>query len=187
MKNFYISDWHYGHRNVIQFDDRPFADVNHMNATLEYRWNLAVSPEDTVYALGDMFWCSQEEAEAVLGRLNGKIVLIKGNHDRVHGGVFAKRFSSIRDYAEINDEGRRVVLCHYPIPTFKNHMRGWFHLYGHVHNSKEDALILDFRRRLEREQQLPCRMYNVGCMMPYMDYTPRTLDEILILNGEADI
>lgn len=24
-----------------------------------------------------------------------------------------------------------------------------------------------------------CEMYNVGAMMPYMDYTPRTLDEII--------
>jgi hypothetical protein len=30
-----------------------------------------------------------------------------------------------------------------------------------------------------RLQDIPMRMYNVGCMMEYMDYTPRTLDEII--------
>lgn len=25
----------------------------------------------------------------------------------------------------------------------------------------------------------PCNMYNVGCMLPHMDYTPRTFEEIL--------
>lgn len=28
----------------------------------------------------------------------------------------------------------------------------------------------------------PCNMFNVGAMLPYMDYTPRTLDEILEAN-----
>jgi hypothetical protein len=30
----------------------------------------------------------------------------------------------------------------------------------------------------------PCRMYNVGAMMPYMDFTPRTLDEIISSEGD---
>lgn len=179
---FYISDWHYGHENAVRFDDRPFSDVRHMNRTLISRWNNVVGPEDAVFSLGDMFWCPMEEAEAVLEQLNGKIYLIKGNHDRIHGGKFRKRFSGVLDYAEISDNGRKIVLCHYPILTFKNHMRGWYHLYGHVHNSKEYDLVKAFQKTLETEQKLPLLMYNVGCMMPYMDYTPRTLDEIIILN-----
>ena len=186
-KIFYISDWHYGHENVIRFDDRPFASLRHMNGTLISRWNDTVGPDDMVYVLGDMFWCQQEEAEGVLEALNGKIFLIKGNHDRIWGGKFRKRLSGVLDYAEISDEGRHVILCHYPILTFKNHMRGWCHLYGHVHNSEEYDMVESFRKTMEKRQKLPLRMYNVGCMMPYMDYTPRTLADILILNGERGI
>ena len=181
-KTYYISDWHYDHDNVVRFDGRPFKSIEHMNWNLINRWNSVVMPEDTVYVLGDMFWCGQEEAEQVLSLLTGKIVMIRGNHDRIHGGGFRKRLSGVYDYLEVSDAGRKVILCHYPIPFFKNHMRGWLHLYGHVHNSKEYEMLEEFRRHVEKEQGLPLQMYNVGCMMPYMDYTPRTLDQILEAN-----
>lgn len=32
---------------------------------------------------------------------------------------------------------------------------------------------------MESLYEKQCEMYNVGAMMPYMDYTPRTLDEII--------
>lgn len=179
-KTFYIADWHYGHANVVAFDNRPFLNVNAMNAALVERWNKVVAPEDTVYVLGDMFWCKEKEAETILAQLNGIKILIKGNHDRVHSSGFKKHFSAIKDYAEIEDEGRHVVLCHYPITCFKNHFYNWIHLYGHVHNSFEWHMTEHQKRLMRDLYDKPCEMYNVGCMMPWMDYTPRTLDEILM-------
>ena len=32
--NYYISDLHIGHENILRFDNRPFADVNEMNNKL---------------------------------------------------------------------------------------------------------------------------------------------------------
>ncbi|MDO5150689.1 MAG: hypothetical protein Q4D76_15070 [Oscillospiraceae bacterium] len=29
-----------------------------------------------------------------------------------------------------------------------------------------------------KKRNIPYESYNVGCMLPYMDYTPRTLEEI---------
>ena len=178
-KKFYISDLHYGHANCIAFDHRPFTSVEDMNYELVKRWNDAVTSDDTVYILGDMFWCKPEVAVPILKSLNGTKILIKGNHDRIGNSEFDKCFATIKDYMEIDDEGRRVVLCHYPIPCFKNHFYGWYHLYGHVHSGFEAHIMEHDKYLMEELYGKQCNMYNIGCMMPWMDYTPRTLDEIL--------
>ena len=179
MAKFYIADWHYGHKNIISFDNRPFATVDEMNAALVERWNKAVKKGDIVYVIGDMFWCSLQEALPVLNSLNGQKFLIKGNHDRCNDGRFVKSFSKVTEYLEVEDNGMKVVLCHYPIPCFKNHFYGWYHLYGHVHSSFEHNMMLHDKYLMEQLYGHSCQMFNAGCMLPYMDYTPRSLNEII--------
>ena len=187
-KKFYIADWHYGHANCIAFDNRPFKDVEEMNKELIKRWNETVDKGDIVYILGDMFWCKMDEAISVLDSLNGQKILVKGNHDRCNDGRFVKKFAKITDYLEIDDEDRKVVLCHYPIPCFKNHYYGWYHLYGHVHSSFEYNMMEHTKYLMKELYTKECEMYNVGAMMSYMDYTPRTLNEILLLaNGYKEV
>lgn len=77
-KQFYISDWHYGHANVIAFDNRPFKSLLEMDEALVDRWNAVVSPGDIVYVLGDMFWCKAQDAIPILSSLKGQKFLIKG-------------------------------------------------------------------------------------------------------------
>ena len=57
---------------------------------------------------------------------------------------------------------------------------------GHLHDSIEEAYFKkclsemnggEFAIRRPHEKEIVA--INVGCMMPYMDYTPRTLSEIL--------
>ena len=169
---------------MIHFDNRPFETVQEMNETLVTRWNQAVDSGDVVYVLGDMFWCKSSEAVPVLRQLSGTKILIRGNHDRSNDGAFIKQFAKVTDYMEVDDKGRKVVLCHYPIPCFKNHFYGWYHLYGHVHTSFEWNMMQHDRYLMEELYGKECRMYNVGAMLPYMDYTPRTLDEILTANQQ---
>lgn len=177
--NFYISDLHFGHKNAISFDSRPFQSNNQMLNELVTKWNSVVGEDDTVYSLGDMFWKSGW-ALNVMRKLKGKVILIKGNHDIINDVQILQLFGGIHEYLEVEDGGRNVVLCHYPIPYFKNHYYGWYHLYGHVHATKEWECVEAARRDLIEALDRPCQMYNVGCMMPWMDYTPRTLDEIVI-------
>lgn len=174
---YYISDLHFGHKNVIRFDGRPFADADLMDETLIHNWNERVTADDTVYVLGDAFWKNEEGSLSIIKRLNGHKHLIQGNHDRVHGRL---RFywESIRDYAEVEDDGKLVILSHYPMPFYKNQHYGAIMLYGHVHNTNEWHILERWRHELE-DRDIPCQMYNVGCMMPHMKYTPRTLEEIL--------
>jgi calcineurin-like phosphoesterase family protein len=177
--NFYISDLHFGHANCLAFDNRPFKSIEHHDAELIRRWNSVVHPGDTVYILGDMFWCKATEAIEILKQLNGQKILTKGNHDRCHDINFKKCFVKICEYEEVEDDGDKIVLCHYPIPCFKNHFYDWLHFYGHVHTSFEYNMMQHNRYLMESLYDKSCRMYNVGAMLPYMDYTPRTKQEIL--------
>lgn len=177
---YYIADLHFGHKNVIRFDNRPFPDTENMDEYLIQAWNGRVAEDDTVYVLGDAFWKNEEGSVNIMHRLNGHKHLIKGNHDRVHGRL-RFHWESISDYAEINDNGRFVILSHYPILFYKNQHYGSIMLYGHVHNTREWQLIEKWKQEL-LETGIPCRLMNVGCMMDYMAYTPRTLDEILAAN-----
>lgn len=178
-EKFYISDWHYGHKNCLAFDNRPFTTIEQMNTALVERWNSVVKPGDSVYVLGDMFWCNADTAIPILNSLAGEIFLVKGNHDRCHIKRFVDQFVKVSEYMEIEDKDRKVVLCHYPIPCFKNHFYGWYHLYGHVHNSFEYNMMEHTKFLMKELYDRPCNMFNVGAMMPWMGYTPRTLDEII--------
>ena len=52
----YISDYHFGHKNILRYDNRPWIDVNEMNDALIERFKNSVSKDDTVYILGDVVW-----------------------------------------------------------------------------------------------------------------------------------
>lgn len=54
--NYYISDTHFGHANIINFDKRPFKNTEEMERELISRWNSVVTSADTTYILGD-FCC----------------------------------------------------------------------------------------------------------------------------------
>lgn len=176
-KLFYISDTHFGHAHIIRYDNRPFMNATEMEEAIIERWNEVVSDKDTVYILGDFSWYKEEQTLGILNRLSGKKVLVKGNHDRISPKV-AKKFVKVCDYLEIKDNGRKVVMSHYPMPFWNGQFRDSVHLYGHVHNSHQWNVCESLRRELRQLQDIPMRMYNVGCMMEWINYTPCTLDEI---------
>lgn len=175
--NFYIADTHFGHANIIRYDNRPFDNVSQMDEALIDRWNETVTDDDTVYILGDFSWYKEDVTIEILDSLAGHKVLIKGNHDRISPAV-AKRFDKICDYLEITDDKERVIMSHYPMPFWNGQFRNTVHLYGHVHNSHQYNFCESWRRELKQIQDIPMRMFNVGCMMEWIDYTPRTLKEI---------
>lgn len=176
MNIYFTSDLHFGHKNIIRFDNRPFTSVEEMDETLIRNWNNKVRNNDLVYILGDISWYNDEITADILSKLNGRKVLIKGNHDRVHGKV-RKCFEEITDYKEIVLPGNRhVVLCHYPIVFFNRHHYGAYMLYGHVHNSHEWQMTENYKYELE-QLDIKCNMFNVGTMI--WNYEPVTLDEII--------
>jgi len=177
IKKFYISDLHIGHKNVIKLDNRPFGSVQEMNEEIVRRWNSVVKKGDLVYLCGDVIW--DNSYVDVLKSLRGQKHLVLGNHDRINAEI-RKCFFSIKPYKKIKDGDETVILSHYPMIAYDGSFRGRnIHLYGHVHTTNENVIMEDIKDKYATED-FPMRMYNVGCMMPYMDYTPRTLDEILL-------
>lgn len=87
MSLFFTADTHFGHTNLTRAGNapdkaRPFDTVEEHDERLVKQWNTVVGPRDTVYHLGDVCWGTRKDRYAILGRLNGKIHLIRGNHDR---------------------------------------------------------------------------------------------------------
>ncbi|MBW1783070.1 MAG: metallophosphoesterase family protein [Deltaproteobacteria bacterium] len=175
MKIFAVSDSHISHSNILIYTNRPWlrpGDIvdgkfisneirttrtEEMDNELIRRWNEVVSKDDTVYHLGDFVFAPRKGGEAkiilILEQLNGKIHLIKGNHDHAkqhfwerHGVTFYPD-----SYTIING----VMLCHYPtyvevhddykdrtkMQRLKEHFKRIYNknncrylLYGHSHN-----------------------------------------------------
>ena len=181
---YYISDMHFGHKNILNYDRRPFDNTEQMDEKLIRRWNERVGRDDTVYVLGDAFFKGEEKSMAIIKRLNGHKHLIRGNHDRNNGRLL-KQWESVGEYAEIKDGGCTVVLSHYPMMFYNHQREGAIMLYGHVHNTPEWDFVKKWQKELW-QQNIPARIINVGCMMTYMDYAPRTLEELLAANPVAD-
>lgn len=187
MKVFFTSDLHFGHENVIRFDDRPFKSVEEMDNELVRRWNNKVSKGDIVYVLGDFIWKTRtDDAETLIKRLNGQIILIKGNHDRFLNNSKAKKaLAGVKEYDDIAvtlEDGtvRRCILSHYFMPFYNGNRYNAIHLHGHSHNTEEANE--EFRIAVELNSKgFTNEIYNVGCM--YWNYEPVTLDEILAWKG----
>lgn len=167
---------HFSHKNIIRFDSRPFFTLDEMKRALIDNWNSRVEKSDEVYVLGDMFW-NNSEAPEILDELNGKKFLLKGNHDHFNSNI-EKRFEWIKKMETVTDNGQKIVLCHFPIAHWQNQDYGTIHFYAHIHQGR-DTRPYEMYQKMCLEMGIPFPAYNVGCMMPYMDYTPRTKDEII--------
>ena len=172
---YFTADLHFGHANIIQHCNRPFATADEMDAALTSNWNAAVTNKDEVYILGDLTMRPATDAHRYLSQLNGRKYFIRGNHDRFMKGFdpYMGDFEWIKDYHVLKAEGRRIVLFHFPILEWDQFYRGAIHLYGHVHNSQKSA---------ERISLLDGPAFNVG--VDVNGYQPVSIVEILRMAGE---
>jgi calcineurin-like phosphoesterase family protein len=129
--DFFTSDHHFGHRRIIELNNRPFASIEEMDEALIERWNAVVGPDDVVYHLGDFSFGDQAN---YLPRLNGKEKhLVIGNHDPKHSHP---GWASVNDMLHIQSpDGTMLVLCHYAMRIWRYSHHGAIHLYGHSHGS----------------------------------------------------
>lgn len=192
MANFYTSDLHIGHRNIIKYCNRPFADVDEMNTALVDRWNDAVSDDDTVYVLGDFALGDFTQSLEVGSLLQGRKVLVVGNHDRCFHVSPGKRermeqryideagFAEIRHGTTTLQLGEHSVLAsHFPYKDEgdsryvelrpKAYGRTWL-LHGHVHD----------RWKVRAAD----RMVNVG--VDVWDYAPIAEETLVAIIEQGD-
>lgn len=193
-RKLYISDLHFYHNSLNkQMDFRGFKNHEEMNAYMIQKWNEKVTKRDEVYILGDLSIAKGIATNEIVKQLNGKLYLIVGNHDAfLNDPEFDKgRFQWIKQYAEIHDDSRTVVLSHYPIFCYNGQYRKReevpyvYMMYGHVHNTQDEKLLNRFiyetrhtkvTSKYDKEPTaVPCQMINCFCM--FADYQPLTLDE----------
>ena len=166
---YFTSDLHFGHKNVIKYENRPFEGVGEMNKILIENWNDTVTNKDDVYILGDFSFHGVEATKSIIGKLNGQKYLIFGNHDHVCKKSSVKEmFAWTKDYYTLKYNNIKFILFHYPIASWDCKHHGSIHLHGHVHSRPEYNKFLQDNFK---------NMYNVGA--DCNNYKPISIDEIL--------
>lgn len=140
------------------------ASVDRMDNTMIERFNSKVTSNATVYILGDVaFYKDVSTTISLLKRMNGRKVLIAGNHDKymVKDRDFRDCFEQVRDFMEIKHENQSITLCHYALLTWnKSHYKAWM-LHGHCVDLDTEILTINgwkFRSELTENDTI----YNVN-------------------------
>ena len=132
MKFFVLSDTHFGHAKIIDYCNRPFSSVEEMDETMIKNWNETVSNNDTVLHLGDFGLGNKEYITSIVKRLNGKKVLILGNHDNWSEQTYRDMgFHTVSRFPILWNDF--YLLSHAPLPPISDKLP-FMQLYGHVHN-----------------------------------------------------
>lgn len=155
MGNIWVtSDLHIGHDRAFLYEARGFGSIEEHDRALVENWNELVDPEDTVYVLGDvMLRHSAEDTDfsyglSVLQKLQGKLVIIRGNHDSVNRIEKYKECSNVVSAGDaalyLNYPGERrfqFYLSHYPTIISHGKLKAMtaalINLYGHTHQKEE--------------------------------------------------
>ena len=175
---YFISDTHFYHGNIIRYASRPFKSVEEMNEVLIENWNDIVKPTDKVYHLGDVGLCSKELLEGMLSRLNGKIYLVRGNHDQRGLSTWEEFGITILRNPPIKLEEEKFLLSH--VPQNDNIIpEGFINIHGHIHDKKlngcyyhnEEKLIEYPEERYNQSVHFNVSVENIG-------YKPISIYEI---------
>jgi len=183
MSVYFTSDTHFWHKHIIEYCQRPWANVEEMNAGMIARWNSRIQPDDEVHFIGDFAFCGTTKAQDVFAQLAGRKHLILGNHD--YQSAKKLGWESMRDYALIrphieyqDDEGELkkiphpIVLCHFPILSWDGMAHGSWHLHGHCHGSLKDTGALRMDVGVDPNDWFPVSLEEVQAKMALRTVVP---------------
>ena len=163
-KLFLTADTHFGHENIIKYENRPFMDKESMDAAIIKNWNSVVSKKDKVILAGDVSFYGKDKTAEIIQQLNGKKILVKGNRDQRNNTWWLDvGFDEVSNYPIIYKEW--FVIQHEP-PTYYNDATPYFYIYGHVHSS-------EMYRTITKQTACVC--------VERWDYTPVELERIIEL------
>jgi calcineurin-like phosphoesterase family protein len=159
---YFWSDLHIGHENVLQFDNRPFRDLDHMHEVLVNNYNSTVPENGICYFLGDIGLGKTDLLKNVISQMHGTKICILGNHDKGVEAMLKIGFDVVLYGATLQIAGQRVTLSHCPLlgvyredtanmkgsageenwhgesrlkqRIFTTKDEGQFHLHGHIHS-----------------------------------------------------
>jgi calcineurin-like phosphoesterase family protein len=187
MSDYFTSDPHFGHANIIKYSNRPYRNVRDMDDDLIKNSNLVVKPEDNLHILGDFCMGDVHFAIDILSELNGHIYYIFGNHDKVMRQLAREsRLLYLRDGTPLRDKVRflgemadifvnnqRIILNHYSMRVWNQSHRGAWHLYGHSHGSlSDDPTSLSFDVGVDCHNYKPISFDEIGAIMKRKNYVP---------------
>lgn len=123
----FTADEHYGHRNIIKYCNRPFADIEEMDEVIIERFNSVVGKNDITIHAGDFTLIrNAERVYPYVKRLKGNHIFLRGSHDK-----WLKKSAPYMFEKQIEDE--YVVVCHYAMRVWhRSHWNSW-QLFGHSH------------------------------------------------------
>ncbi len=153
--------------------DKPmdiFAGWSNYLERLEENWNGKITAEDTVVLVGDHSWAlklddSKKDLEYIHSRLNGKKILVKGNHDlwwqtmnKLNAFVESNGFDTIRFLFNNAYSVEGITICG---------TRGWIRENG----EPQDIKILSREAgRLELSLQAAAKLG--GEIVAFIHYPP---------------
>jgi calcineurin-like phosphoesterase family protein len=133
-KIFLIGDTHFGDEKMVKLENRPFKNAVEQTITLKSIWNKTVTDEDTVIVVGDFIDVNSApyHYNVIKNNLNGKLILIRGNHDTESDKYYYDLgFSKIYDYPIVLDNF--WIVSHEPQYINKNFP--YANIFAHVHNN----------------------------------------------------
>lgn len=171
---FLVSDTHFGHAGVCRFTRadgvtklRPWTDPAEMDEAMVKAWNDRVRPNDRVYHLGDVV--INRKALKTLDRLNGRKVLIKGNHDIFKLADYTPYFDDIRGYHVMNG----LILSHIPVHE-ESLGRFGTNIHGHTHSNR----VMRDLALCGRTDIIDPR-YHCVCVEQLPDFAPILFEDVL--------
>ena len=156
-KVFVWSDQHFGHKNIIKYSDRPFADIDEMRETMIRNHNDVVTMEDFVIWVGDIAFLNDDKANQILHRLNGYKILIVGNHDMHKKKLKKLHVDEVHLIYDIEVSGVTMVFTHFPITNLPKPI---VNVHGHTHD-KEDQSVQHINVSVERIDYRPVPLTNI--------------------------
>lgn len=154
--DFFTSDWHLGHANIIKHCHRPFNTVDEMDSIIINNINEVAGSNDRIFNNGDVaFKGADERLPGWLARINCKnIFVVLGNHDREH--VIKKHFKILPAQYMYENGGYRLVLSHYAMRVWPHSHHSAGHLYGHSHGKLSPMVTADGRGAMAFDVGVDC-------------------------------
>ena len=129
---FLTSDSHFGEpQNRLDIMFRNFSSPEQHNQVIIDNWNQVVKPEDKVYHVGDFAYDKSLLTKDFVSQLNGKITLIRGNHDTSPPALLKTLFYNVKDSILLTYGKYKFFVNHFPSRGKKE----YWNICGHVHSN----------------------------------------------------
>lgn len=181
MTPWVTADSHFGHEKIIEYCSRPYKCAGQMDEDLIRRWNNRVKPDDLVYHLGDVGYAKGTQEikteDTYLGRmiarLNGKKILILGNHDKSAARMMEFGFDFACEEMVITAVQRRLRLVHRPQLVAGPGID--YVLHGHIHNSTPEERA----KHVHKGEIVSIPSFNINLSVEMTNYEPVPLEWVV--------